>query len=180
MKEAMTMKRGRQNLMSNCSHRPIHDLCLSVEAVRVGQLLHVLRASGAIPMELKTDACMYRPLKRRKADVATIRFRDLDTLRAQYTSARGTKKLDQFCLMTPIPSDETVYRVYQAEERDKLRVEAPTCPKRRGQQLEGRGAWMDFKTRAEAEEHVLQGGSLLIEGIAGTGNQFSCAGLWSA
>ena len=109
--------------------------------------------------------------------MAAIKFRDLDTLRAQYTSAKGTKKLDSYCLMASIPSDETVYRVHQAEERDKLRVEAPTCPKRRGQQLEGRGAWRDFKIRAEAEAHVLEGGSLLIEGIAGTGKSTFARGV---
>ena len=49
------------NLLGNCSHRPIHDLCLSVEAVRVGQLLHVLKASGALPIELRVDSCLYKP-----------------------------------------------------------------------------------------------------------------------
>ena len=111
--------------------------------------------------------------------MATFQFRDLDTLRAQYTSTKGTKQLEQFCLMTPIPSDETLYRAHSAQERDKLRVDTPHRPCRRGHQLSQRGAYRVFESRVEAEEHVLQGGSLLIEGIAGAGNQPSHGELWS-
>ena len=68
-------------------------------------------------------------MKRKRADVASIRFRDPDTLRTQYTSAKGTKKLDSHCLMTHIPVDEAVFRVQQAEEKDRL-VGEPRAPKR--------------------------------------------------
>ena len=43
-------------LLSNSSYRPIHDLCLSSEAAKVGKLLYVLKSAHAKPFELKTDS----------------------------------------------------------------------------------------------------------------------------
>ena len=53
------------HLLGNTSHRPIHDLCLSTEAVRVGQMLYVLKASTAIPLELITDSVLFQQLNAR-------------------------------------------------------------------------------------------------------------------
>ena len=46
-----------ESLVSNTSCRPLHDLALCTEAVRVGQLLYVLRQARALPFEFKTDSC---------------------------------------------------------------------------------------------------------------------------
>ena len=53
-------------LLSSTSWRPLHDLALSTEAVRVGQMLYCLRQQRATIYECKTDSVLYKPLKRRK------------------------------------------------------------------------------------------------------------------
>ena len=76
-------------------------------------------------MELKTDSCLFKPLKKKPVDLTEIRFRDLDTLRTQFSQAPRIKKLDSYCLMAPAPSDEPIFRVETATEPIWLRsVEA--------------------------------------------------------
>ena len=115
-------------LLSNVSHRPISDLCLSAEAVRVGQMLYVLKSSRAIPIEIKTDSVISKPLKR-SIDVGQKSFRDLDTLRQQFTSTPGMKKLNQYTMMAAIPPDEKVLKFNTAKERDNMNA-VTSCPKR--------------------------------------------------
>ena len=110
------------------SHRPISDLCLSAEAVRVGQMLYVLKSSRAIPIEIKTDSVISKPLKR-SIDVGQKSFRDLDTLRQQFTSTPGMKKLNQYTMMAAIPPDEKVLKFNTAKERDNMNA-VTSCPKR--------------------------------------------------
>ena len=74
----------RQKLVTNASCRPLHDLCMCTEAVRVGQMLLALKKASAVPYELKTDSVLYQPQKRRRVELDQVRFRDLDTL---YTKA---------------------------------------------------------------------------------------------
>ena len=38
-----------ERLLSNTSTRPLHDLALCTEAVRVGQMLYVIRQNKALP-----------------------------------------------------------------------------------------------------------------------------------
>ena len=45
-------------LLSNSSYRPIHDLCLSSEAARVGKLLYVLKSVRAKCFEIKNRQCI--------------------------------------------------------------------------------------------------------------------------
>ena len=47
------------------------------------------------------------------------------------------------------------------------------CPKRVGRLNIKQNSYRTFESRTEAEEHVLNGGSVLIEGVAGVGKQFS-------
>ena len=63
-------------LVSNASTRPLHDLALCSEATRIGQMLYVIRQSKALPYEVKTDSCLYRPQKRRKVELASLRYCD--------------------------------------------------------------------------------------------------------
>jgi hypothetical protein len=75
-------------LASNVSTRPLHDLALCGEATRVGQMLYVLKQSRAVPYEVKTDSCLYRPQKRRKAELSALRYCDLHELRARTSPRR--------------------------------------------------------------------------------------------
>lgn len=74
----------RTKLLSNASCRPLHDLCMCTEAVRVGQMLLTVKMAKAIPYELRTDSVTFRPQKRRKVELDKVTYRDLDTI---YTNA---------------------------------------------------------------------------------------------
>ena len=56
-------------LLSSTSWRPLHDLALCTEAVRVGQMLYCLRQQRVTIYECKTDSCLYKPLKRRRKNM---------------------------------------------------------------------------------------------------------------
>ena len=47
-------------LISVTTLRPLHDLCMGTEAVRVGQMLYCLRKQKAVIYEIKTDSCLYK------------------------------------------------------------------------------------------------------------------------
>ena len=159
-------------LLSNSSYRPIHDLCLSSEAARVGKLLYVLKSVRATCFEIKTDSVLFQPLKRRPIDVSIIKYRDLDTLRAQYTDTPGIRKLDQYCLCTHIPSDRAVFRWSRATENDKLKVESSKTPKRLCRLKIAEDQWNQFSDNQAAEAHTIAGGSLLIDGAARNWEEF--------
>ena len=117
-------------LIGNASCRPLHDLCMGTEALRVGQMLYSLKQARAVIYEIKTDSVLYKPLKRIPPKLAELRFRDLDTLRAQLEpSARGAKRLDERHLVSPIPSDDNVFRVMAATEADLMKS-TPQLPNR--------------------------------------------------
>ena len=59
-------------LVSSTNHRPLHDLCMCTEAVRVGQLMHCLKCLRCIPLELKTDRVLYRRTNRAKHSLAEL------------------------------------------------------------------------------------------------------------
>jgi hypothetical protein len=158
---------SEERLLSNTSTRPLHDLALCTEAVRVGQMLYCIQQSRAVPYELKTDSCLFRPLKRRKVELSTLRLCELHLLRDRHEPADRMRRLDDRCPMTPNPSPEFVFRCSAAKERDRM-ISDPGLPERRAQRPETAMAWHDL-IEVEAEEAVLRGESLLVLGIAGTG-----------
>ena len=157
-------------LISNSSCRPLHDLCMCTEAVRVGQMLVALKSAGAIPYELKTDSVLYRPRKRRRVELSELSFRDLDTLYSRrYPLASPPVQLTAIC------SDEKPFRAQKAVERDLMRMD-PEMPQRHGElELQSR-SWADLDP-AQGEERVLAQRGLLVLGIAGTGKTTYCRGL---
>ncbi len=108
-------------LLGSSTCRPLHDLCMCTEHVRIGQALYELKQSRCVVLELKTDSVLYRPLKRTRPRLVGLTFRDLDTLRDKHEPALKMRRLNQHCLMTAIPADEAVYRVQEAVERDPLK-----------------------------------------------------------
>ncbi len=156
------------NLIGNASCRPLHDLCMGTEALRVGQMLYSLKQARAVVYEIKTDSVLYKPLKRIPPKLAELRFRDLDTLRAQLEpSARGAKRLDERHLVSPIPSDEVVFRVMAATEADLMKS-TPQLPSRTWDLKEHSRTWRTLSAD-EAEGRALDGESLVVHGVAGTG-----------
>ena len=76
-------------------------------------------------------------------------------------------RLNEFAAMTPMDGDETVFRVQAAVDKDRLHID-PSYPTRSWEVELPNTAWNDL-TASQAEEAVLNGESLLVEGIAGTG-----------
>ena len=109
-------------LVGSTSCRPLHDLCLGVEAVRVGQMIYALKHTGCTIYEFKTDSILFRPLKRKKKELETLRFEDLHALRDRYEPAlKWTKRLDERCDLKPIRSSNLVFRVEEAKEHDRMK-----------------------------------------------------------
>jgi hypothetical protein len=161
----------RLQCSSTC--RPLHDLCMATEHVRVGQVIYELQQSRAVIYEFKTDSVLYKPLKRTKPRLATLAFRDLDTLRDAFELSPAQKRLramwhpEPVFLMTACPSDEKVYRVLVAKAEDPLKCN-PGLPERSWDLTPPNRSWI-FLEPEEGERRVLDGGSLLVTGIAGTG-----------
>jgi len=53
-------------LVSSSFCRPLHDLCLGVEAARVGQMIYALKHTGCTVYEFKTDSILFQPLKKKR------------------------------------------------------------------------------------------------------------------
>jgi hypothetical protein len=164
-----------ERLLSNTSTRPLHDLALCTEAVRVGQMLYCIKQSRAVPYELKTDSCLFRPQKRRKVELSTLRFCELHLLRDRHEPAEQMRRLDDRAAMTPNPSNEFAFRCGAAEERDRM-ISDPGLPERKAETPETAMVWKDLG-EIEAEEAVLRGESLLLLGIAGTGKTHRAQGI---
>ena len=71
--------------------------------------------------------------------------------------------------MTPIPSDDTVFRVAPATEADLMRCE-PDVPKRSAETPRvPELAWRELSQEQAMERVLVRGESLITLGIAGTG-----------
>ncbi len=156
----------KTRLHTTTSMRPLHDLCMCTEAVRVGQMLYCLKRQRAICYELKTDSVLYRPLKRARTDaLETLRFRDL-RLRERFEPC-GQRRLNEYCSLPLADSEDLVFRVADAVERDLLRMN-PKRPARDADYVHRQPVMRELD-QEEATRRALAGESLLIEGIAGTG-----------
>jgi hypothetical protein len=157
-----------ETLVSNTSCRPLHDLALCTEATRVGQMLYAIKQCRAMPYEIKTDSCLFRPLKRRKVPLGDLSFPDLAALRARNEPAEGMHRLDGHTLVAHNPSDERVFRCAPAQESDRMKSD-PALPRRESNPpIATQRQWRELSA-VDAEGRVLHGESLLVLGIAGTG-----------
>jgi hypothetical protein len=99
----------KTRLASPKSHRPLHDLAMCSEAVRVGQMIYVLQKQRATIHEIKTDSCLYRPLKHARPCLETLAYNDL-RVRDIFKPA-GQRRLDEAHRLTVHMSEQLVYRV---------------------------------------------------------------------
>ena len=114
----------RTHMRSVTTLRPLHDLCMSTEAVRVGQMLYCLQKQKATIYEIKTDSVLYKLKK--KADVLqTLTFKDLK-VRERFEAKNCLNQ--HYDPLIP-DSDWPVYRVAEACERDLLKMD-PKMPTR--------------------------------------------------
>jgi hypothetical protein len=140
---------------------------MCTEHVRIGQVLYELKQSRCVVYEIKTDSVLYKPLKRTRPRLVSLTFRDMDTLRDLHEPAPKMRRLNQHCLMTAIPADDVVYRVQAATESDPLKCN-PSLPHRTWDLELPTRTWSHLSPE-EGERRVLEGSSLLVTGIAGTG-----------
>jgi hypothetical protein len=85
------------------------------------------------------------------------------------------RRLDQYCLMAAIHADDPVYRVQVVGEKDPLKCD-PNQPKRTWDLALNPRTWHHLSPE-EGERRVMEGGSLLVQGIAGTGKTFFLRGV---
>ncbi len=127
-------------LRNIASHRPVHDLCMCSEAAHIGRALAFLRAAGARVYELKTDS---------------ILFED------------GGEERDVLAGLAH-PTGDPVFRCNRAEPKDLMRSRGAMPRRDAGELCPANVTWRDL-SEEEAARLVLAGGSLAIEGVAGTG-----------
>jgi hypothetical protein len=156
----------KTQLTSTTSLRPLHDLAMCTEAVRVGQMLYILRKQHATIYELKTDSVLYKPTKKAKAILGGITFADL-RVRDLFETPNGQLRLDEHQRLPIHHSSEKVFRDAEATEKDPMKM-SPQPPNRYAPYVHSSHVWRDV-SEEEAERIVIHGGSLLCLGVAGTG-----------
>ena len=106
-----------------------------------------------------------------------LTFRGRSGLRDRYEAITpATRRLNEHIALTPIPSDEAVFRVCPAKEDDLMKI-GPRPPRREAEDpppcVEAPGELSE----EEAIRAVLNGFSLLVLGIAGVGKTHFMQGL---
>ena len=157
------------------SSRPLHDIAMAQEHVRLGTALYVLKRLRAPAYEIKTDSILYRAPKRAKVSVANLTYANLHNCRDTFEGHTGARRLDKGCSLPPWRGEGEVFRVETAQESDRLRCD-PKKPTRPHTLRILTATWQELSME-EAEHRVLQGQSLLVLGSPGTGKTFFCKGL---
>jgi hypothetical protein len=161
----------KTEIVKTTSLRPLHDLTLCHEAMRVGQMLYCLKRQQAAVYELKTDSVLYRPRKRARVVLPEVAVRT--QVRDLFESTLpGQLRLDQRFTPAVHPSEEVVYRVSTALPEHLLASSAALRP-RQDSLCFPELAWTDL-TEAEAEQAVVDGQSLLVLGMPGVGKTTLC------
>ena len=157
--------------------RPILDIGLGLEAVRVGQMLYCLKKVRAPVWEFKVDSVLFTLPARRECCIGELTHKDLTHLRDMF-ELPGFRRLDQYCIMAGCNEAVKVFRVTKASETDLMKGEA-TIPTRKDTDPYSHTTreWCCL-TEREAEAKVLnEGASLFCQGIAGTGKTHYMKGL---
>ena len=155
------------------SNRPLHDLAMGHEHVRLGTALYTLKRLRCPVYELKTDSILYRAPKRAKLSVASLTYENAHSTRDLFEGK--AQRLNQGCMLPPWQGSGPVFRVQTATEDDFLKC-MPKKPTRAHDLSLTPVTWCELSIE-EAEHRVLAGQSLLAEGSPGTGKTYMCQGL---
>jgi len=158
----------KTQLLSVTTLRPLHDLCMCTEAVRVGQMLYCLKKQKAVIYEIKTDSCLYKPGKKAKGILEELTFKEL-RLRDKFEKS-GMKRLNEHCTLSIPDCDLRVYRVTDAQQSDLMKMD-PQMPRRDATFTWAPRRWREL-SEEQATKAVLNGANLFVQGIAGTGKTF--------
>ena len=104
-----------------------------------------------------------------------LTFRNLSTVRDEFELSNGSRRLNEFSSLPPVPSDDKPFRVLEANEKDLLKCN-PKLPTRAQTLSIPPQVWRDLDVE-EATQRVIDGDSLLVLGIAGTGKTHYCQGI---
>jgi len=141
-------------------------------------MLYALKNTGCQIYEFKTDSILYKPRKRKRPDLFRLSFKDLHTIREMYEPAiKKTGRLDQCCEMVEIISDDPVFRVEPAKAEDMMRSNGNMPQRKSTVAPEITPLTYIERTQVDGELVVIQGGSLFVQGIAGTGKSLYCSKL---
>jgi hypothetical protein len=182
---------AQQLLVDPSTYRPLYDLCLCTEHVRLAQCYQVLCAVykkklRTLPpfIAVNTDGLFFKKPREKKtaatikAILENITFETLPALETYVRDSLGSpvepqQKRLRTAALHPItctfPSKTPVVRLVTPEMRQHLRGEhnLDKCSRKWVFCKEPRD-WMDLSSE-EALDHVAKGGSLFVRGIAGTG-----------
>ena len=106
----------KTRIVSTTSLRPLHDLCMSTEAVRVGQMIYCIRKSKAPVYEIKTDSVLYK-LQRTRDVLDPMSFEDVARVRDIFEGP-NQRRLNQYFVPASHVSKDKVFRVQDAVEKD--------------------------------------------------------------
>ena len=113
------------------SNRPLHDLAMCLEHMRVGCMSYALRSSRSVVYERNTASCLYRAPKERNTQILEdIKYEDLHILRDHYEGKQN--RLNEHCAMRcseAAKKGEKAFRVQEATEDDLLKC-TPKRPSR--------------------------------------------------
>ena len=156
----------------------IHAQIMHTEAVRVAQLRFCLEKLG-VPcksiVDVKTDSLVLCDLSRKvahllDAKITHISFQDLPSLKRKFEGCdQGQTQLDSLCDLKQVNEAELVFKT---SKPGRLRLGDYKEPHREATSPAPRALWAQL-SEEEAREHVIAGGSLLVEGWPGTGKTHS-------
>ena len=88
-------------------------------------MLYCLKQQRCTIYECKTDSVLYRPLKRRKTNVLQeLTFRNLSSLRDEFELSNGSRRLNEFTSLPPVPSNDKPFRVLQSSVKYLLEMQS--------------------------------------------------------
>ena len=116
-------------LTGGLSNRPLHDLAVAQEHVRLGTALYALKRLRCPVYELKTGSILFRPLKRAKLGLRDITYENLHAQRDVYEGT-GSRRLNELCALPQSLGHGAVFRVQTATQDDWLRCD-PKRPRGR-------------------------------------------------
>ena len=165
-------------VLSNMSMRPIHDLIMHTEAVRVAQLCYIVKKLG-VPVrcikDVKTDCIVLQGFAKKYRNiiqgVAQTTFQELPSLKRKYDKvAADQNSLDDNLGVLPqgCDSQDLVFRfeVDSTSLQGRYKVPSRSCETPVPLQK-----WRDLN-QDEAVEKVMKGESLLVLGSPGVGKTF--------
>ena len=89
--------------MSNggISNRPLHDLAMGQEYVRLGTALYALKRLRCPIYDMKIDSLLFRATKRAKLSVSNLTYANLHSCRDMFEGHTGARRLDEGCSLPP-------------------------------------------------------------------------------